>query len=293
MLATWPMVFGALVAGLIAGFLLPEMKQKPVASSVVAAKAPASVKTIETAKTPEPKTPAPVKTIETVKTPEPIAPAPAQTKDAAATAPKTVENEDCERQTWPYLTPNCMDRSARAATPDVVVKTKVDETKPENEPRSVTGGEPKSTPTQSPATTTSATPTSDSAPTGSVAATKNTPASPAPAPKVDTTATKSAAASPSSNEVKQEPAAQAAAPAPEKTARRPAARPRPEARAEVLDEPLRPRTERYRDRGERRYAGRIYEEDDRPVYIERGGRLYLAPEYQHRLRGPERYWREW
>ena len=274
MLATWPMVFGALVAGLIAGFLIPDIHQKPAPSSVVAAKT--SVKAPETKKTVETKTPAP-----------------APTKDTSAPAPKTAAAEDCERQTWPYLTPNCLDRSAQAAAPDVVVKTKL------SEPKSEVESEPAQTPAAPAApTTTASTPTApasialktDGVPkadrgreTGSAAT------EPAPAPKTDTPAApKSATVNPAPNELKQE-SAQAAAPAAEKTARRPVPRARAGTRAEVQDEPLRARVERYRS--ERRYAGQY--DDDGPVYIERGGRLYLAPEYQHRLRGPDRYWREW
>jgi len=276
MFASWPMVFGALVAGLIAGFLIPEatQKQKSASSSVVAAK------TAEATKVAEPK-----RALPTPKTDSATAPAP--TTNASATAPqKSTENEDCERQTWPYLTPNCLDRSAQAAKPDVVVKTKM------AEPKSEGGSEEKPASAPSPTTTVSTAPKTDSPPKADMGGT----------PKDAAAATANSATNPASNEADPEEKRQAdrqqtekqpaqAAAAPEKSARRPAARARTEARAEVLDEPLRPRAERYR--GERRYAGQIDDEDDRPVYIRRGGRLYLAPEYHHHLRMQDRYWREW
>ena len=263
MFASWPMVFGALVAGLVAGFLIPEAKQptRPPSSTVAA-------KTSDPAKTSEqPKAVEQAKASETAKAPEPKVAAPA-TNNASAPATQSAANDDCERQTWPYLTPNCLDRSAQTATPDVVVQTKATEPKPVND------SERKPEPVQASAA-----------------------AAVSGAPKADTNAsTKSAATAAAPDETRpadRHQPAQAAAPekqvtpTPEKSARRPAAR----ARAEAIDEPVRPRAERYR--GERRYAGQIEDEDDRPVYIRRGGRLYLAPEYHHHLRMQDRYWREW
>jgi len=273
MFATWPMVFGALVAGLIAGFLIPEMKPKPASSSVTvktSAKAPEIAKTVETK-----------------------AAAADTTKDASAAA-----TEDCERQTWPYLTPSCLDRSAQAAVPDVVVKTKRSEPNPkvESEPaqKPAEASAPATTasiPAAGTAAATTTTTTTDGAPKSE---NQGTAAATVPPAKTETpAAAKNVPSTPASNEAKQQPS-QATESAPAKAVRRPPPKSRAEARAEVLDEPLRPRVERYRGdrRYERRYAGQPYG-DNGPIYIERGGRLYLAPEYQHRLRGPDPYWREW
>lgn len=237
MFATWPMVVGALVAGVIAGFLIPEKRG-------AASNAPVPV-----AKTSEIRAEGPAANADKMTARQPAKPA---------------QGTECEQQTWPYLTANCLDRSARNAAPAITVKTKVMD--------DITGSLPGAGKVEP------------------VAAKDDAPQSRASvqSEKAAASSTSTAAARDTSEDaVRGE--APAAAPGAGKNQRGTA-----RARADAREKP--PRRATNRGRPERRYSDYDVELGDLPerVYIQRGGRLYLAPEYQSRLRPPPpTYRREW
>jgi hypothetical protein len=102
MLATWPMVIGALAAGVIAGLLVPSPK-KPVASGSQANLVRTSAEKAE-AKT--------------------EGSANKTTQSAAEVKPEKQSAEACSQQAWPYYSPTCLDRSATAPGPVRIVNTK-------------------------------------------------------------------------------------------------------------------------------------------------------------------------
>ena len=250
MFASWPMVFGALTAGVIAGFLIPENGPGAPTGSVAAVsdKSPAAPKTKAETATPVSVTPVSVKTSgreAPVKTSEP---------DPVKTSER---DEACEKQTWPYLTPSCLDRSAQNPPPAVVVKTRIAEPPTEDSSDEKLEAKPAKSPTVA------ATPAA--AADDAAQAQKTTPA--AAPEKSAQPAKRQAAQEPEASDEPEQPRAKA------RTARRPA--------------------EPRRNRAERRYAGPAGEDDRRQVYIQRNGRLYLAPQYRHRLHSQNGYWREW
>ena len=246
MFASWPMVFGALTAGVIAGFLIPEDGPGAPNGSAAAVSDKSSAAPKMKA---EAAPPVVVKTSE-VKTSD-------KTSERDASAKKSADDAACEKQTWPYLTPSCLDRSARNEPPAVVVKTRLADPPTEG----AAGVKPEAKPAKSPAV--AATP---AAPADDAVQAQKT--SPAAAPeKSAPPAKRQAAQEPEASDEPVQPRAKA------RTARRPAA----------------PR----RNRAEQRYAGRADLYDERQVYIQRGGRLYLAPQYRQRLHSENGYWREW
>lgn len=238
MFATWPMVFGALTAGVIAGFLIPENGPGSPSGSV------AAVSDKSTAKTkPEAATPVSVKASERE--------VPAKNSEREAAVKNSARDEACENQTWPYLTPSCLDRSARNEPPAVVVKTRISEPPTEDSSRAKQAKEAKSA--KSPPVAVASTPAEDAG---------QTQKAPAAAPEKTV-----------------QPAKQQAARGAEEP-ERPGAKSQAPRRAD-------------RNRAERRYAGRDDFYDEPRIYIQRGGRLYLAPEYHQRLYPQDGYGREW
>jgi hypothetical protein len=106
MLATWPMVIGALAAGVIAGLLVPSPKQ-PVASGSQASLGQSVEKT--QTKTERERPPSVAK-----ESAQPVAEA----------KPEKQTAEACSRQSWPYYSPSCLDRTATAPGPVRIVNTK-------------------------------------------------------------------------------------------------------------------------------------------------------------------------
>lgn len=105
---TWPMVFGALAAGIIFGAIVPQ-KEPAVLNLPEQRAAPqqASMKNAE----PGPESPA-------------SAPEPARTTATPAEAQQTERAaNDCRRQAWPYYDSACLDRAAPAPAPVRVVAT--------------------------------------------------------------------------------------------------------------------------------------------------------------------------
>ena len=241
MFATWPMVFGALTAGVIAGMLLPE--NQDARSNTVAA---VSEKSGGAPVAPKTK-------------PEVTVPTPAKKADREAPMKNAQRDEACEKQTWPYLTPSCLDRSAPNPPPAVMVKTRTTEP-----PTEVSAREKQETkPPKLPA----------------VAATTNPAKDASPQKTEDAQAPKTSA---------EAPKRQAAQETEEwEEAERPRAKLQPARRA------AEPRRGPDRNRSDWRYAGRDDFDDQPRVFIQRGGRLYLAPEHRHHLRPQAGYWREW
>jgi hypothetical protein len=119
MFASWPMVFGALGAGLLLGLLVPAPDREP--SSQTAATATVAKK--ETASLAPKETPAPT-TKAVAPSANPTKPASTDTSAAPATQPvkagATPAKQDggvCAQQTWPYHDPSCFDPSATGSRP--------------------------------------------------------------------------------------------------------------------------------------------------------------------------------
>jgi hypothetical protein len=107
MYATWPMVFAALAAGVIGGFVIPDRPQSR--PNEVASKAADVPQVIPALRTSDQK---PV-----------MAP---QVKTPAQPAPVAKESAEgsCARESWPYRAPGCLDRTAALEPGPVVVKAK-------------------------------------------------------------------------------------------------------------------------------------------------------------------------
>lgn len=270
MYATWPMVFGALVAGAVGGLMVPE---RP-ASSPSAVSKWASGKTgatNETASKPaEPTAAKPAESVtarpaateakparsvaDTSVTPAPKAadakPAssPTETQGAAtkvAAQPNDTSRASCEAEKWPYRTANCLDRTAAVLPAETVVRTKrVD-------------------PAVSMKT--------NEKPTATAEKEKDN--------KAEAEKPKTAALAPAREEESE--------PKEKRTER--AARAESDER-ETKSEPARRTTQRRVTTTRRaatpddEYTGRVY-------YRDSNGRLYLAPEYRNQLPPPPRYWR--
>lgn len=101
MLATWPMVIGALIAGAILGLLVPSPKPStPIPPPAVSADKPEPKVKRDVASVP-PKENLPAK--DTVAT---------QVPSQGSAEPKPTKDVPCNQQTWPYYTSSCIDRSA-------------------------------------------------------------------------------------------------------------------------------------------------------------------------------------
>jgi translation initiation factor IF-2 len=273
------MVIGALLAGTVGGFMIPVRPEIRDVPALTASKATEPAKKSATDKTAA--TPAVAKT-ENASEIRKIPLTEAASKDAkqeAQTEPtRQADANSCAKETWPYRTPNCLDRSAKVAPADTVVSARrVDPTvslqdKPESKAETKTVATP--APTQ-PKPETAATPKVE--PAKSQQKVVSTP--PARQPHADRPA-----------ETEAQPAraeTQAAREAGEPRAERPTARsvaastrraaePRGNDRQEASTNPPRRATRRANRNAD-------YFDDGIPtrIYL-RGpdGRLYLAPEYR-------------
>lgn len=240
---TWPMVFGALLAGALGGFIVPDKPRSqptPAVSENTSSK-PAPLKAkreIEAAQTEDESIRSvPLTKTATTTTSQDTAPATSQ-DTAPAPAQKPLEAEapaGCAIKTWPYRIAGCFDRSAPATTASTVNVKRVD-----------------------PAATMSA---------------EAPPKSEAPAPKQEAAAPKQKVVTAPPPPQRQENRPEtAAAPAPEPAraeAIRPAAASEPQQR-EVR-------------RPQRQISREVEFDDGIPTRIYRrgpDGRLYLAPEYR-------------
>src|SRR5688572_18508156 len=95
MYATWPMVFAALAAGAVGGFVIPDRPQSRPEAVSKASDIPQVIPALRAS------VQKPVEVKETKAIPEQPAPA---AKDAAT--------ESCATPSWPYRTAGCLDRTA-------------------------------------------------------------------------------------------------------------------------------------------------------------------------------------
>jgi hypothetical protein len=117
MLASWPMVIGALIAGVLVGLLVPS--PKPASTPVV----PPLVNSEKSDAKAKRETSAPTKEKDSVATKEsPQGSAPAQ--PAAESKSAKQDPNPCSQQTWPYYSPSCIDRSAPAPATFQVTNTR-------------------------------------------------------------------------------------------------------------------------------------------------------------------------
>jgi hypothetical protein len=258
MYATWPMVFGALVAGTLAGVMIPERPaSSPSAVTEWAHGKSGTGNKTNTAKPPESKPASPV--TETAGSPAlkaaevkpAVAPAAATQNSAARTATQTdaASSASCETEKWPYRTSNCLDRTAAVLPAKSLAKTKrVD---PTISMKSTNPNE------------------------GSREGTKQV-AEDKPTPKPEKEKEKKTAS---------------IAPQEEETEQKRSAAPRAETDdREIRSEPAPRRTTQRRVTTRRapepgdEYTGRVY-------YRDQSGRLYLAPELRHQLPPPPGFWR--
>ena len=113
--ASWSMVFGALLAGIVGGFMIPVRPEIRDVPALTASKATEPVK----------KTAADKGNDEVRKIPltEAAAKDSAAAEDSKPAVQTTAKNGagDCAKETWPYRSPSCLDRTAKLAPPDTVV----------------------------------------------------------------------------------------------------------------------------------------------------------------------------
>jgi hypothetical protein len=254
MYATWPMVFGALAAGALAGVMIPE---RPASSpSAVSEWAHGKSGTGNKANTAKPAESKPTKAIAeraatAASTTAVDVKSAAAPNNAAKTAAQTdtASSTSCETEKWPYRTSNCLDRTAAVLPAKSVAKTRrVD---PTVSMRSTNPNE------------------------GSREGTKQI-AEEKPTPKPEKEKEKKTASiAPQEEEVEQK---RSAAPRAETDDR------------EIRSEPAPRRTTQRRVTTRRapepgdEYTGRVY-------YRDQYGRLYLAPEMRHQLPPPPGFWR--
>ncbi|HEX5777382.1 MAG TPA: hypothetical protein VFY21_00945 [Xanthobacteraceae bacterium] len=120
--ASWSMVFGALLAGTVGGFMIPvrpEIRDVPAltaSKATEATKKPAADKTASTPTTAKAENASDARKIPlteaTSKSAEP---------NAQAESNRQTDANSCAKETWPYRSPNCLDRTAKVAPADTVV----------------------------------------------------------------------------------------------------------------------------------------------------------------------------
>ena len=121
MFASWPMVIGALIAGVLVGLLVPSPKPPAATSSPAAATQASSEKE---------KTEAKAKRDLAAVTPKESGSAREVNEVRTVAVPATeakVAKQDaspCSQQTWPYYSPSCIDRSAPAPSSFRVTNTR-------------------------------------------------------------------------------------------------------------------------------------------------------------------------
>ncbi len=257
--ASWSMVFGALLAGTVGGFMIPvrpEIRDVPALTASKATepakKAAGADKAVSTPVAAKTENGAEVRKIPLTEQ----ASATAASNDTAQAAASSLQTgpQSCEKETWPYRSPTCLDRSAKVAPADTVVSARrVDpavsmKDKDKNNWKTTTATEPGAKPA-------------------------------APAPKTAETP------APKPEPAKSEPKVASTPAHREEAAERPATQ--PEQASTRADEP---RAQAVNERREkpRRSARRVNRnapdfDDGIPtrIYL-RGpdGRLYLAPEYR-------------
>jgi hypothetical protein len=265
--ASWSMVFGALLAGLVGGFMIPARPEiRDVPALTAKATEPAKKSTDDKVVTPvAAKADTPVRQIPLTET--------------AAKEPKPDDEagaNSCAEETWPNRSANCLDRTATVAPAGTVPARRI---------------EPKASPQEKKsATTTVAAPEPTPAPTPPAPK-----AAEAPAPKIEPAKSEpvkseqKVVTAPPAREERTErapPPAQAAAPRPapqtEQAATRPSSAPEPRAQTNDRQEAS---SEQQPRRAARRTNRHVREDFDdgipTRIYL-RGpdGRLYLAPEHR-------------
>jgi hypothetical protein len=108
MYATWPMVFAALAAGAVGGFMIPDRPQSRPEAVAKASDIPQVIPALRASVQ---------KPVEVTETKAPPAPPPLAAKEVAVT-------ESCGTQSWPYRTPGCLDRTAALEPAPVVVNAR-------------------------------------------------------------------------------------------------------------------------------------------------------------------------
>lgn len=246
--ASWSMVLGALLAGLVGGFMIPVRPEIRDVPALTASKATEPAKTVAADNAPAPvaakaDSPADVRKVPLTQA------ASAGTGPAAA---RTQPDGNCATEAWPYRSPNCLDRTANVAPAETVEARPVE---PTANWRDGTSG------------------------TAAAAAAKPEPAKSEPA-KTETAKTEPAKPEPKvvsapAREEQAEPAAPAG---------QPAAGSGDEPRAQAANERPEAKPAKQPRRAHRRTNRNTVDLNDgipTRIYL-RGpdGRLYLAPEYQ-------------
>jgi hypothetical protein len=267
MFASWPMVIGALIAGVLVGIMVPSPKTgSPVTPPLVSsekseAKAKRDLAAVTTKESGSAKETNEVRTVATPTTDVKVA---------------KQDTNPCSQQTWPYFSPSCIDRSAPAPSSFQVTNTRPADPSIalRDEKKQATAPYSSQTPKAAPAA-----PTQAAAP--AQAASSPTPSPPAP----------TQAAAPA-----QPATAQSASPAQSQTPARATSRAPDNAQtssADVERQIEQPR-QRQQQRGQPRYT-RIEPPDDddydspRMLLRRDGTRVYVVPE----SRAPRGYWRSW
>ena len=115
MYPTWPMVAAALVAGLIGGFIIPDRPR-----SMPSAVETQSASTEQAEKKSRAETTA---TVSSAQSSEPVR-SHDSTVSAGQTHASTQDRNSCAIETWPYRTPNCLDRTATVEPTHTVVNAR-------------------------------------------------------------------------------------------------------------------------------------------------------------------------
>ena len=192
MLATWPMVIGALIVGALAGLLVPAPKQPATTSSTqVSGESPAGKPKRELTASQAKESPTEKDRVDAKAPPQQEPPG----QDANA----------CSQQTWPYYSPSCIDRTTPAAPSFRTVTTR-----PADPSIALRSGGTKQTAAPEPAPDRGVSPTDTQSPSPAREQTRTSHAASTPAQNPRQTATQMQTAQPAPA---QPPPAQTAAPA--------------------------------------------------------------------------------
>lgn len=244
--ASWSMVFGALLAGLVGGFMIPVRPEIRDVPTITAAKKPEPAKSAAADK---PATPVAAKAQDATEVRRiPITEAAVEEPKPAASMNNNnrADANSCAKEAWPYRSPNCLDRTATVAPAATVETRRVEPTSGLTDKGAATAAAAKPEPTKAEPVKPEAT---------------------KPEPKV--------VAAPPAREQRTEPAP---------PAEQAAVRSNEEPRAEAADERPAAKSAKQTRRATRRSNRNTVDFNDgipTRVYL-RGpdGRLYLAPEYQ-------------
>jgi len=121
--ASWSMVVGALLAGTVAGFMIPVRPEIRDVPALTASKATETAKKFADDKT---ATPVAAKTEDATEVRQiPLTESASKgSEPAAQTKSDQTDANSCANETWPYRSPNCLDRTAKFAPADTAVSAR-------------------------------------------------------------------------------------------------------------------------------------------------------------------------